>query len=101
MRYVIYTDKNGYKKRSLLRDSDGDELAPYGIPAGPPSLEEIDFEEIKKQVNNLFVENGIFTWDDVQKNQIGLQAVCTIVKRYVAVAFKESAKRDENLRNLT
>jgi hypothetical protein len=89
MRHVLYTDRNGYTRRALIRDEDGDEMASSGIPAGPPNLEDIDWEAIKREINQQFVSLGIFTWDDVQHSSVGLQAICTVVKRHVAASFRQ------------
>ena len=95
MRFVIYEDRNGYSHRTMIRDDDDDSMAESGIPAGPPDLSVIDCEAVKLEINNLLVKNGLFTWDDIQRSPVGLSIVQTVVKRYVAVLFKEQARLDK------
>lgn len=68
MRRVIHVDKHGLKRVCLLRDSDPDSAAAQGIPVGPPDLNELDMQEVKRELNNLLVEWGVLTWRDVQRN---------------------------------
>lgn len=91
MRRVVVTTKTGYKKVFLVRDTDGDEIAEKGIPVGPPDFDMLDFDAIKKEINNRFADEGILTWQDVQKSTVGLGIVCSVVKRHVAGAFKAAA----------
>ena len=76
MRRVTY-EVDGYKKVSMIRDTDSDDLAPKGIPVGPPDLDLVDWEEVKKHLNNLLVERGILTYRDIQMNT---SAVSTCVR---------------------
>lgn len=93
MRYVVKEDQRGYKRRYLVRDEDGDDDATKGIPSGPPDLTDIDFESIKKEINNALADRGLFSWNDINNSQEGLQLICTIVKRHVAGLFKEEQAR--------
>lgn len=96
MRYVITVDSKGYKRRMMVRDHDGDEKAAQGIPAGPPDLNRLDWEAIKKEINNTLADQGIFTWNDVNNSQgVGLSLVSTIIKRHVAGLMKEDQARDK------
>jgi predicted nuclease with TOPRIM domain len=95
MRYVTYEDRNGYLRRTMIRDEDDDSMAENGVPAGPPNLEMIDCEVIKREINNLLVKNNLYTWNDIQHSPVGLSIVQTVVKRHVASYFKEQAKRDK------
>lgn len=68
MRQVTWEDKHGYKRVSLVRDTDPDEAAELGIPVGPPNLDFMDWEEVKIEINNVLVQRGCLTWPDVQRN---------------------------------
>jgi hypothetical protein len=68
MRQVTYTDKFGYKKVALVRDTDPDDFAEQGVPVGPPDLELVDWEEVKRDLNNILVDRGILTYHDIQRN---------------------------------
>lgn len=96
MKYVIYIDNNGYKRRVMLRDTDSDEKAPYGIPAGPPpELMDLDCELMRREINNLMVENGLFTWEDINNSPLGLRVVETVVKRFVKSIYIEQANLEK------
>lgn len=100
MRPVIVVDKRGYKRRYLVRDTDGDEVAAQGIPAGPPDMRELDLEAICKEINNSLAEQNIFTWEDVNGHPVGLSLIAAVVKRHVAGLLKEeSARVKANLRS--
>ena len=73
MRKVTWTDAGGYKRVSLVKDDDPDEIAQTnGIPRNPPDLEKLDWEEIKREINNRFVDEGLLCWGDVQRSHLGV-----------------------------
>lgn len=90
MRHVVWTDRNGYLRRSKIRDADPDSMAELGVPSGPPDLRNINWEETLREINNLLVEQGLFTWDDVQRSQNGLQMATSIFKRRLAALYIEN-----------
>lgn len=65
MRYVIVEDKNGYKHKMMIKDSDPDSMAKKGIPCDPPDLEQMDWDAVKRDIHNLLVERGLSTWKDI------------------------------------
>ena len=69
MRLVNWTDENGYKRRSLVRDNDPDTEAESGIRKDIPSLNELDWEDMKRTLHNYLFDNGVFTRDDVTRLQ--------------------------------
>ena len=99
MRPVIFTDNRGYKRRYLVRDNDGDEVAAQGVPAGPPDMRELDLEAICKEINNALVEQNIFTWEDVNGHPVGLSLIASVIKRYVAGLLKDESARQKKLRS--
>lgn len=90
MRHVIITDKQGFKSRMLIRDSDGDEAAErIGVPAGPPDVRRIDWEQVQREINNLLVENGFFTWDQLMQSPTGLNIVTLPIRRQLSALYRE------------
>lgn len=89
MKLVDYTDQNGFKHKVLIKDGDGEEMAPYGVPVGPPDLDALDWEYLKREMNNALFENELFTWDDVQRSQIGVQPALTIMKRALIALYRD------------
>jgi hypothetical protein len=75
MRLIIWEDRNGWSRASWIRDEDPDSSAPQGIPAGPPNLDLLDLEEVKRDINNALVKQQIFTWADVQRRQNAISGV--------------------------
>ena len=89
LKLVTWTDENGYRHQSLLRDTDPDTAAPSGIPQDPPDLHSLDWENIIREVHNLFVDRGLITWRDVQASHNGVSAVIqTVLKRKIVEMYK-------------
>jgi len=86
MRYIIYTDRHGFRRRSLIRDNDPDTAAPGGIPAGPPDIRQLDWDLIQREINNSLVDRRLFTWDDVQlaQNALGGVILSAIRRRLIS-----------------
>jgi len=64
---VITFEKNGYKYRSTMRDQDVEPS--HGILQGPPSLDELDWEGIKRDLHNGLFDAGLMSWFDIQQKQ--------------------------------
>jgi len=89
MKAVTWTDKNGYKHRSLVRDSDPDDAAEQGILQDPPNLEELDWEGVKRDLHNALVDTGLYSWRDVQQKQ-GLRGpILSAIKRRLINLYRE------------
>jgi len=67
MKEVIYKDQDGRLHRSLLRDTDSDNLAREGIPSDPPNIEDI-LEEAKIELHNELVKRGLYDTIAVERN---------------------------------
>jgi hypothetical protein len=92
MKEVIWTDKDGYKHRSLLRDTDPDHLASSGIPLDPPQIDRLDWENLKRELHNALVERGLSSWQDVLEQQTGLtSSIISVFKRPVVDLYKQKA----------
>lgn len=89
MKPVIWTDDKGYKHRSLIRDEDPERFASKGIPAGPPDLDHLDWEEIKRELNNYLVDKELFTWDDVMRSQNGITLALGLLRRRLIAYYRE------------
>ena len=90
MRVVTWTDKNGYKHRSLVRDDDPDEMASQGVLQDPPSLEELDWEGIKQDIHNALVDGGLISWRDVQEKRGLRGAILSAMKRRLVYLYREA-----------
>lgn len=92
MRLVQWTDKHGYKHRSLVRDDDPDEMASQGILQDPPSLDELDWEAIKRDIHNRLVDAGLVSWRDVQEKRGLRGAILSSMKRELIQLYREAEK---------
>jgi predicted nuclease with TOPRIM domain len=89
MRRVIVEDHKGFKHAYLVRDGDPDEMAEKGIPLEPPDIERLPWEEVKRDLHNALVTNGLFTWQDVQRAQTKISAITrTLLKRRVVLLYR-------------
>lgn len=94
MKPVVFTDRRGFLRRMMVRDDDGDEMAEYGLPAGPPDVEHgVDWEDVIKQINNTLVADGAFTLFDLQRTN-GIEKIGNIVKRAVYALYREKRGND-------
>jgi len=92
MRLVQWTDKHGYKHRSLVRDDDPDEMASQGILQDPPNLDELDWEAIKRDIHNRLVDAGLVSWRDVQEKRGLRGAILSSMKRELIQLYREAEK---------
>lgn len=89
MKAVIWTDSNGRKRRSLIKDGDAPEMAKYGIPADPPDIRSIDVEALFKEIENLQYQQGLFTWRAALENPGGMQALINVFKRVLLGLYRK------------
>lgn len=90
MKEVLWTDEQGLKHRSLLREHDLDELAPQGILKDPPDvLRGINWEQVAKDLHNQLVDRGLWSWDAVQAQQNGVTgAVLAALKKRIVDLYR-------------
>lgn len=81
MKAVTWTDDFGRKRRSLIKDNDGLEMARYGVPADPPDVRGLDMETVFREIEALQYEHGLFDWRAANKNQAGIQACINVFKK--------------------
>lgn len=97
MKLVVYEGRDGKLHRTILRDSDPDELAEEGIPLDPPKISDI-LEEAKTELHNELVKKGLLDVESLNRNNGSLPAIVNkvitrkIIKRYLEV---ESIKNKE------
>lgn len=95
MRKVIWIDESGHKRVSLVRDTDPDSMAQAGVPVGPPDINELDWDGIKRELNNLLVDRGLLTYRDVQAAQNGItSSVLAVLKRRIVNLYRYPQTND-------
>lgn len=90
MRVVKWTDKHGYKHRSLVRDTDPDDAAEQGIRQDPPNLDEMDWEGVKRDLHNALVDMELTDWKAVQQRQGLPGAILGAVKKRLITLYREA-----------
>jgi hypothetical protein len=90
MRLVTWEDKHGYKHRSLVRDSDPDEMGPQGVLQDPPNLDDLPWEDIKRDLHNALVDAGLRSWRDVQERRGLRGAILSAMKRRLVYLYREA-----------
>lgn len=81
MKSIEWTDNNGYKHVSLVRDGDSNEDIHMGIPNDPPNVDQLDWEIIKRDLHNELHGLKLYTWNDVQRSQQGIiSAILSAIK---------------------
>ncbi len=97
MKTIIVVDRFGYKRAYLCKDDMSEDEAEQGIPQTPPDLDLIEWEEVKKQLNNILVDRGIFTYADVCQARNAVTGACKSVmkNRIVNLYRNREAKSNE------
>ena len=90
MRLVQWMDGN-QERWSWIKDTDPDEKARFGIPAEPPSLEGLDWDAIRAEMEKALLAQKLFTWLDVEQSQVGLAAALNVMKRHLIRLYRERA----------
>lgn len=97
MKAVIWVDEHGRKRRSLIKDTDGDEMARYGIPAEPPDITNcLDWTAFQQELADILLVQGLLTWADVQRNQAGFQAALNVFKRWLISYYRTQEREAKN-----
>jgi hypothetical protein len=87
MKRIKWADENGLIWASLIRDSDPDRVAPDGILCGPPDINDLDWNAIKRDLHTHLIDNNLLTWADVQVSQNGIQRAILAVLRKRLIAL--------------
>ena len=66
MKSIIF-ERNGFKYRSTMRDVDTEPS--HGMIQGPPNLDELDWEAVKRDLHNALFDAGLMSWLDIQQKQ--------------------------------
>ena len=90
MRLVKWVDENGFKHRAYVREEDSDDMAmESGIPADPPDLSRLDWDEIQRELHNMLSDFGLFTIEDVTKSRTGLEnSVKAVVQAKITALYR-------------
>lgn len=98
MRIVTWIDESGRKRRSMIRDIDGDHMARYGIPVEAP-IERLEWDELRNEITDILNEHGLLTWTDVMQDKTGLDACVTAFKRRLINLYKTLEREHKEAEN--
>ena len=97
MKTVLWTDKDGYRHRSLIRDDDPESEAQRGLPQDPPDLHNVDWEGVIRDIHNKLVEGGVMSYQDLMgRRDVDLKMfIVSAVKPRVIAVLRSMEVSDE------
>ena len=101
MKTVDYIDRDGYKRKRIVRDTVPTEEAYRGIPLEPPDLSQLDWEEIKRELHNRLMDRGLITMKDVRHLKTLQNAIGSIIQPKVVALYKQQIKLEKEAENAT
>ena len=90
---MTHKDEDGFLRRVIVKDDDTEAQAEYGIDAGPPDVRTIDWNLALQEINNVLVDTGAFTWDDVLKSDLGIQSATNIFRRALLGLYRQEVEK--------
>jgi hypothetical protein len=97
LKLVTWTDEDGYKHQSYIKDHEPDAMASQGIPNDPPSLDIIDWNEVKRTIHNRLVQQGIRNWTDIQRHQKAITSIVnSTIKNYLVALYRSAERSTED-----
>jgi hypothetical protein len=90
MRHALWTDDTGRHRRSLIKDTDPDNMARYGIPSDPPNIRGIDMDAVFNEIEALQYEKGLWDWRAANQDQSGMQALINVFKRHLLEIYRNT-----------
>lgn len=90
MKIVKYSDSARFLRAAYVKDTDAPSAGPRGIPAGP-QLEDLDWDELKREINNILIGADLLTWDDVLHNQQAFSQALTAFKRRLIGIYRRKS----------
>jgi hypothetical protein len=95
MKHIIVTDERGLQYRYFVMDGDNENdesVREHGIPSGPPDLDLLDWDGIKRDINNALLKGNVYCHEDIRKSQDIINYIGTIVKRKVIALYATERK---------
>jgi hypothetical protein len=64
-------------------------MAPHGIRRDPPDINQLDWQQIKKDLHNALVERKLSDWRDVQRSKDGItSAILGVLRRKLSNLYR-------------
>ena len=94
MKLVITKDDKGYLHRMWITEDMDEKDAYMGLLDDPPNLDELDWEQIKRELHNLLVKRAIISIDSpVELQNLSNTIVSVVQPKIVALLRQKKAKR--------
>lgn len=95
MKEVLFEDTDGFKHKRLIKNADPPSKGRYGLHLGPPDLTQLDMDNILREINNLLVDNELFTWDNVQRFPGGVNVAVNVFRRALVNLYREDYREEK------
>lgn len=97
MRSVFWTDEQGLRHHSLLRDHEDDSMATEGMPQDPPDvINGIDWHQVARDLHNQLVDRHLFSEEDIAADRSGTLltgAVLSALRRRVILLYRRHERQ--------
>ncbi|RLD00239.1 MAG: hypothetical protein DRI46_07850 [Chloroflexi bacterium] len=90
MKIVTIVDEDGLKQRYQIQDDDDpNDAAEVGLNIGVPNLEQVDWEEVRKELHNRLFDMRLFTMQDIIDQQSGMgNAISSVLLKKIKGLYK-------------
>jgi len=95
MKNILWIDQDGFKRRSLVRDTDGIDRIRQGIPVEFPDVYGDGWNELAKEIANILVEDNVRTYADLLHSQPTINAISNVVKRRIIDSYRNASKSNQ------
>ena len=91
MKTVTTVDSRGFDVPVTIPDHIPDAQASVGIPMMRVDVDSIDWDEVKKHLNNLLVARGLYSLADIERNPAVFQnTLVAVLKHKVISLYRQS-----------
>lgn len=101
MKTIDYVDRDGYKRKRIIRNNVPDEEAHRGIPLEPPDLAQVDWDEIQRDLHNRLMDRDLITMKDVRHLKTLQNAITSIIQPKVVALYKQQIELEKEASNAT
>jgi len=91
MKEVVWTDASGLMHRSILKDNQPEVRPNEGLIVDPPDvMQNVNWEDVARELHNALVRRGLFTYNDVMRSQNQLSsAILSVLRKRVKQLYRE------------
>lgn len=99
MRLIRYENVDGYLYQAWIPENSPASDAEKGVPYNPPDVNRLDWDAIKRELNNLLVKRDIITLKDVDVSGALSGTILSVIQPKLIELYKEQSgyKKSINL----